>query len=224
MEKTSTNFMQLPNYTRAEEIFNMVSHIIGGALSILIIVFGAINGAIRNDAFYVVSFVIYGSCVFIMFCISSIYHGLLKCKGKYVLRIIDHCDIYFCIAGTYTPILLSGIRPAEPALAWTIFGIEWGVALIAAALVAINMKKFFKISIAIYIIQGWCIIIAVPATINALGFYGFALLLIGGIAFSIGALIYVVSKKKNIKFGHSVFHIFVVIGVILQFIGIFVNI
>lgn len=117
MISTSKKFMELPDYTRAEEIFNMVSHIVGGALSILIIVLGAINGALRSDAFYVVSFVIYGSCVFIMFCVSSIYHGLLRCKGKYIMRIIDHCDIYFCIAGTYTPILLSGIRLTEPVLA-----------------------------------------------------------------------------------------------------------
>ncbi|MDO5329751.1 MAG: hemolysin III family protein [Coriobacteriia bacterium] len=212
--------MELAKYTRSEEIFNTTSHIVGCAISIAMIVLGVVKAAFTGDAFYVVSFALYGSSVFIMFCISSIYHGLKPCLGKKVMRVIDHCDIYFCIAGTYTPILLCGIRPFNPVLAWTIFGIEWGIALIAACLVAINMKKFFKISIAIYIIQGWCLIVAIPATITAMGVEGFALLLSGGIAFTIGAVIYVVSKKKNVKFGHSIFHIFVVVGIVLQFLSI----
>lgn len=213
--------MKLPNYTRKEEIFNMVSHIVGGAIGVLMIVIGVIKGALTGNPFYVVSFAIYGAFVFIMFCMSSIYHGLLPSKGKKVLRIIDHCDIYFCIAGTYTPITLCGIRPNDPVLAWTIFGIEWGVALMAATMVAINMKKFFKLSIAMYVIQGWCIIIAIPSTIEAMTINGFLLLLSGGIAFSIGAIIYVISKKKKIVYGHSIFHIFVVIGIVLQFFAIF---
>lgn len=214
--------MELAKYTRSEEIFNMVSHIVGGAIGIAMIVLGVIKAAFTGDAYYVVSFALYGSCVFIMFCMSSIYHGLLPCKGKKVLRVIDHCDIYFCIAGTYTPITLCGIRPFDPVLAWTIFGIEWGVAIIAATMVAINMKKFFKLSIAMYVVQGWCIVIALPATITAMTLQGFLLLLSGGIAFTIGAVIYVVSKKKKIKFGHSVFHLFVVLGIVLQFLSIFI--
>lgn len=212
--------MELAKYTRSEEIFNMTSHIVGGAIGIAMIVLGVVKAAFTGDAFYVVSFALYGSSVFVMFAISSIYHGLKPCIGKKVMRVIDHCDIYFCIAGTYTPILLCGIRPFNPGLAWTIFGIEWGIAVIAACLVAINMEKFFKLSIAIYVIQGWCIVIAIPATIEAMGVAGFTLLLSGGVAFTIGALIYVISKKKQIKYGHSVFHLFVVAGIVLQFLSI----
>lgn len=115
--------MKLPNYTRKEEIFNMITHIVGGAIGILMIVTGVIKSTFTGNPYYVASFSIYGAFVFIMFCISSVYHGLLPCKGKKILRIIDHCDIYFCIAGTYTPILLCGIRPINSTLAWTIFGI-----------------------------------------------------------------------------------------------------
>lgn len=109
--------MELAKYTHSEEVFNMVSHIVGGAISIAMIVLGVVKAAFTRDAFYVVSFALYGSTVFVMFCISSIYHGLKPCLAKKVLRIIDHCDIYFCIAGTYTPILLCGIRSFNPALA-----------------------------------------------------------------------------------------------------------
>lgn len=91
-------------------------------------------------------------------------------------------------------------------------------------MVAISFKKFFKLSIAMYVIQGWCIVIVIPSTITAMTVTGFLLLLSGGIAFTLGAIIYIVSKKRNIIYGHSIFHIFVVFGIVLQYISIFLYI
>lgn len=208
----------LPDYTHAEEVMNMVTHIVGGAFAIAAIPLLVIMGASHHDPWAVISGVIYGVALLIMFTMSSIYHGLHRGRAKRVMRVIDHCDIYFLIAGTYTPILLSSIRPVNPQIAWTLFGVEWGLAAIAVTLNAVDLKRFEKISMACYIGMGWCIVAAMKLAIEAMTMGGFMLLLLGGIAFTIGAVLYGVGKK--VRFMHSVFHIFVLIGAVLQFFSI----
>lgn len=219
MKRTALKDRILPDYTRGEEIFNMVTHTVGGAMAIAILVLCVVKSAISGNAWSVVGSSIYGASLLIMFTISSIYHGLHINMGKKVMRIIDHCDIYFLIAGTYTPILLSAIRPHHPVIAWVIFGIEWGMAIFAATLNAIDLKKYTKLSMACYIVMGWCIVIALTTAVQAMGMTGFMWLLTGGVAYTIGAVLYGIGKKK--KYIHSVFHIFVVIGAFLQFISIY---
>ena len=124
-KRTPLKERSFPNYTRGEEIANMVTHIVGGAVAIAITVLCIIMAASHGNVWGVVSSSIYGGTMIVMFTVSSVYHGLHKNTGKQVMRIIDHCDIYFLIAGTYTPILLTAIRSDHPGLAWTIFGIEW---------------------------------------------------------------------------------------------------
>ena len=208
----------LPQYTRGEELFNMISHIVGGALAIAVLCSSVVLAAIRGDAFSVVGCSIYGFSMVALYTVSSLYHGLREGLAKRVFRVIDHCTIYFLIAGTYTPILLSAMRRYSPALAWTIFGIEWGLTAVAATLTAIDLHKFRAFSMVCYICMGWCIIVAMKPTIAALTMNGFLWVLSGGIAYTVGAVAYGVGKK--IKYIHSVFHILVVIGSMLQFIGI----
>ena len=210
--------IQLPDYTRAEEIMNMVTHIVGGALALAAIPLLVIFGAVRGNVWSVVSGAIYGVTLLIMFTVSSIYHGLHKGRAKRVMRVIDHCDIYFLIAGTYTPILLVGIRPLNPSVAWTIFGVEWALAALAVTMNAIDLKKYEKVSMTCYIGMGWCVVVFLQYAIEAMTVPGFVLLLTGGVAFTIGAVLY--GLGKSIRFMHSVFHIFVLIGCILQFLSI----
>ena len=209
---------ELPDYTRGEEITNMVTHIIGGAFAIAAIPLLVIMGASHHNPWSVVSGAIYGATLLIMFTVSSVYHGLKPGKAKRVMRVIDHCDIYFLIAGTYTPILLSGIRPNNPALAWSLFGVEWALTAIAVTLNAIDLKRFEKISMVCYIGMGWCVIVLLRPTIEAMTMNGFLLLLYGGIAYTIGAVLYGVGKRM--RYMHSVFHVFVLIGSVLQFFAI----
>jgi len=166
----------------------------------------------------VVSGAIYGATLLIMFTVSSIYHGLKPGKAKRVMRVINHCDIYFLIAGTYTPILLTAIRPNNPAVAWSVFGVEWALTAIAVTLNAIDLKRFEKISMACYIGMGWCIIVLIRPTVEALTMNGFLMLLFGGISYTIGAVMYGVGKR--VRYMHSVFHVFVLIGSVLQFFAI----
>lgn len=209
---------ELPDYTRGEEITNMVTHIVGGAFAVMAIPILVIVAALHGNPWGVVSGAIYGAALLIMFTVSSVYHGLHAGMAKRVMRIIDHCDIYFLIAGTYTPILLCGIRTINPAIAWTIFGVEWALAATAVTLNAVNLKRFEKISMVCYIGMGWCIVILLRLTIEAMTWDGFVLLLLGGVAFTIGAALYGVGKK--VRYMHSVFHVFVLIGCVLQFLSI----
>jgi len=208
----------LPDYTRGEEITNMVTHIVGGAFALAAIPLLVITAAMHHNPWAVVSGAIYGATLLIMFTVSSIYHGLKPGKAKRVMRVIDHCDIYFLIAGTYTPILLTAIRPNNPAVAWSVFGVEWALTAIAVTLNAIDLKRFEKISMACYIGMGWCIIVLIRPTVEALTMNGFLMLLFGGISYTIGAVMYGVGKR--VRYMHSVFHVFVLIGSVLQFFAI----
>lgn len=209
----------LPDYTRGEEIMNMVTHIVGGAFGIIALVLCVVFGALNRNPWSVVSGAIYGFFMVLLFTISSTYHGLKHEMGKKVMQVIDHCTIFFMISGSYTPILLVGIRPLYPVWAWVIFGIEWGITFLAATLTAIDLKKYSTFSMICYIGMGWCVVMVLKQTLIAMTLPGFLWLLAGGIAYTVGAILYGVGAKK--RYIHSVFHIFVDIAAILQFIGIF---
>ena len=209
---------RLPDYTRGEEIVNTVTHILGAVFAVAAIPLLIVTAAKHHNPWAIVSGAVYGATLLIMFTVSSIYHGLPVGNAKRVMRVIDHCDIYFLIAGTYTPILLVGIRPLNPALAWSIFGVEWALTAIAVTLNAIDLKRFEKVSMVCYIGMGWCIAAVLKITIEAMTLPGFLLLLFGGIAYTIGAVLYGIGKR--VRYIHSVFHVFVLIGSVLQFLAI----
>ncbi len=214
----------LPDYTKGEEIFNMVSHIVGGALGIAALVLCVVRSAIKGDAYGVVSSSIYGSSLIVLYTISSVYHGLHRNMGKKVLQVIDHCTIYYLIGGSYTVIMLTGVRRTHPGWAWTIFGIVWGLSAAAAVFTAIDHNKYQKLSMICYIAIGWCIVIAVKPTVDALGWAPILWILGGGVSYTIGAVLYSIGKKRGKRYMHSVFHLFVLAGSILQFFAIYLYI
>ena len=218
MKRTKLSERKLPDYTRGEEIMNMVTHIVGGAMGIAVLTLCVIRAALRGNVYGVVTSAIYGTCMITMYTISSVYHGLKPNLGKKVMQVIDHCTIYFLIAGTYTVVILSAMRPVYPALAWAIFAFEWAMTALATTLTAIDLKKYSVFSMICYIGMGWVIIIFWKQTLQVMGPGGFLLLLLGGIAYTVGSILYGLGKKK--KWMHSVFHIFVVLGSLLQFFAV----
>lgn len=218
MKRTRLSDRSLPDYSRGEEIMNMVTHIVGGAMGIAVLVLCVIRAALNGNVYGVVTSAIYGAMLVVMFTISSVYHGLRPNMGKKVMQVLDHCTIYFLIAGTYTVIVLSAIRPAYPVLGWCLFGLEWALAALATTLTAIDLKKYNVFSMICYIGMGWAIIPFWHQARNALTPSGFLWLLLGGIAYTIGAVLYGIGSKK--RWMHSVFHIFVVLGALLQFFAI----
>jgi len=218
MERIKLCDRKLPDYTMGEEVFNTVSHIAGAVFGVVALVICVAVSAVKGNAWGIVSSAIYGTTMVILYTISSVYHGLSAGMGKKVMQIIDHCSIYYLIAGTYTPILLCAIRQVSPGWCWTLFGIVWGLALTATVFTAIDLKKYSVMSMCCYIGMGWCIIIALKPALQAMPLPGFLWILAGGIAYTIGAVLFGMGKK--IRYMHSVFHLFVVAGSIMQFFGI----
>ena len=209
----------LPDYTNAEEIANMTTHIVGGALGIAALVLCTLTAARNNNVYGIVGSVIYGITMIALYAMSSIYHGLRPGMAKKVMQVLDHCTIYFLIAGTYTVLSISAIRPLFPRLGWGMLIFQWSLAAIAVTLTAIDLKKFNVFSMICYVGMGWAIAPFIPQTMHALSYPGFMLLLSGGIGYTIGAILYGIGSK--IHWMHSVFHIFVVIGSFLHFLSIF---
>ena len=221
MKRVKLKDRVLPTYTKGEEIFNMVSHIVGASLGIVAIVLGIVFSAINHNGYGIASSIVYGITLILLYTMSSIYHGLNpKLKAKKVFQVIDHCSIFLLIAGTYTPFTLCTLREYNPVLGWTIFGIVWGLAVLGIALNSIDLKKYKVFSMICYLVMGWCIIVRINVIMEALGTSGFTLLLLGGIVYTIGAIFYGVGKKK--KWMHSVFHLACVIASLLQLICVLV--
>ena len=219
MKRTKLRDRILPKYTKGEEIFNMTSHIVGGALGIVALVLCVVFAAVHGNGYGVVSGAIYGITMVILYTMSSIYHGLNpKRKAKKVFQVLDHCSIYLLIAGSYTPFALCTLREYSTALGWTIFGVIWFVAILGIILNSIDIKKFRVFSMICYLVMDWCIVFKINLLPELLGTAGFVLLLLGGLAYTIGAILYGLGKKH--KYMHSVFHLFILLGSLLQFFTI----
>ena len=197
---------------------NMVTHIVGGGLGVLALILGIIK-AWGMEWLDMAAIILYGVSMIALYTMSSVYHGLKPGMGKKVLQIIDHCTIYLLIAGTYTPIVLIAFRPVYPAIGWGLFALEWILAALATTLTAIDLKKYSALSMVFYIGLGWAVLPFIPQTIELMGMTGFWLLLSGGISYTIGAVLFGIGSK--VRWMHSVFHIFVVLGSLLQFLAIY---
>ena len=218
MKRTKLRDRVLPDYSKGEERFNMISHIVGGAVGVAALVLCVIVAAIHGNPWGVVGGAIFGVTMIGLYTISSVYHGLHAGTGKRVLQVIDHCTIYSLIAGTYTPLLLSAMRPIDPVASWVLFGVVWGLTILATVLTAIDLHKYRVFSMICYIGIGWAIIFKAPLLLRAVGMGGFWLILAGGVSYTVGAILYGMGKKR--RYMHSVFHLFVVAGSVLHLLAI----
>lgn len=204
----------LPDYTRGEEIFNMVSHIVGGGLGVIVLGLCLWLSISRGTGWDIAGSLIYGLTFILLYTMSSIYHGMRPGTAKKVLQAIDHCTIYLFIAGSYTPVMLSALRPVYPGWAWAILGVVWALAALAITLTAIDLKKYRVFSMICYIGMGWCVILAIRPMLDVLPPAGMALLVAGGVVYTIGAVLYGLGKKH--RYMHSMFHLLVLAGSVLQ--------
>ena len=218
MKRTKLRERKLPDYTKGEEIMNMVTHIVGGAIGILALLLCLGRSIWKGSLCGILTSVIYGTCMISLYAMSSIYHGLRPGTGKKVLQILDHCTIYFLIAGTYTPIVLCALAPVYPAVGWGLFAFEWGLTALAVTLTAIDLKKYNAFSMICYIGMGWAVLPFMRQTMEVLTKPGFLWLLWGGIAYTAGSILYGIGSRKH--WFHSIFHIFVVLGSLLQLISV----
>lgn len=219
LKRTKLKDRLLPNYSRGEEIFNSTSHGVGAALGIVATVLCVIAAARTHDAYAIVGAAIFGTTMTALYAVSSIYHGIPpRFYAKRVMQVIDHCTIFLLIAGTYTPIALCTLRRYDARLGWTIFGIVWAAAIVGIVLNVIDLKRYKTFSVICYLLMGWCIMITAPKLGEIFEMGAIALLLAGGIAYTLGAALYVIGAKKPVM--HSVFHVFTVLGSALHFFAI----
>lgn len=218
MKRTKLRDRKLPDYTRGEEIFNMVSHIVGGAFGVVVLITCLVDAAMKGDVWGIVGGGIYGASMIALYTMSSVYHGLRPGMGKKVMQVMDHCTIYYLIAGTYTPIVLCCIRAYSPVWGWAIFGAVWGCAILGTVFTAIDLKKYAVMSMICYIGMGWCIVIAAEVALASIPMAALAWILAGGIVYTLGAVLYGLGSK--FRYMHSVFHLFVLLGSILQYVAI----
>lgn len=203
-------------YTVGEEIFNSVSHGVGAMLSmaaLVLLIVAAVIG--KGTVTAVVSAVIYGSSLVILYMASTLYHALTNKTAKKVFRIFDHSSIFILIAGTYTPITLVTLQ--DMSLGATLFAIICGLAVLGIILNALNMEKFKVISMILYICMGWAVVWTAKPLYDRIALPGIILLGLGGLAYTGGIVFY---GMKKIKYMHSIWHLFVLAGSILHFFSI----
>jgi len=210
-------------YTKGEEIFNAVSHIVAASLVLVGLIVGVVLASLGgSSAWAIVSFIVYCVCAMLAFIASSIYHFLRQNRAKRLFRIFDHCAIFLLIAGTYTPICLVILRDVG-AWGWTLFGILWFMAIVGIVLKSLfmNNKLVTRIGMITYLVMGWCAVIAIYPLLGALHPNGFWLLVAGGIVYTLGAVVYLLGKvKKRRRYIHSVWHLFVLVASILHYFAI----
>lgn len=215
MKRTRLKDRELPNYTKGEEIFNMVTHIVGVGLGVAVLVLLIVIASIHGSVARILTGIVFGMTMILLYVMSAIYHGLsANLMAKKVFQVMDHCTIFLLIAGTYTPITVCSIVPVDPVLGWMIFSVVWVMAVIGVILNAIDIKRFKVFSMIAYIGMGWCVIGSLGKILEIFSVPALWLLIGGGVAYTVGAVLYVVGKK--LRYMHSVFHIFVLIGSIMQ--------
>ena len=203
-------------YTDAEEVANAFTHGVGIVLSVVAICLLVRKAWIVGGAFPMFSAVAFGASLIFQYLMSTLYHATRNEGAKHVFKVLDHCGIYALIAGSYTPYCLLCIDPTV--------GQPFAIAVWCVALVGIAMETFWVfrprwISAAVYLAMGWCVVALLPALHGSLASAGFWLLVVAGISYTIGAVFYVL---KKIPFMHSVFHCFVLVGSVLQFLSVYI--
>lgn len=219
MKRIKLRDRALPRYSAAEEFVNTLTHGLGVLLGIAVLALSLQKADTARDR---AGTLIYGISMITLYAVSAVYHGLRPGIGKKVMQILDHCTIYLLIAGTYTPILLSAFVGEYPWVGWGLLGLQWITATVAVILNAIDLKRFQIFSYTAYIVMGWSILFCAPTAIRVLSREAIFYLLSGGISYTVGAVLYGIGSKR--PWFHSIFHVFVLIGSILQFLSIYLYI
>ncbi|AFS78134.1 channel protein hemolysin III family [Gottschalkia acidurici 9a] len=194
-----------------EEITNAVSHGIGIGLSIAGLVVLVVLASMFGDAWYVVSFSIYGATSIMLYLASTLYHSAPEGKAKSILKIFDHSAIFLLIAGSYTPLTLITLRGK---LGWSLFGIVWFIAIAGIVFKVFFVKKFKTLSTILYILMGWLVVVAIKPLFLALNTKSIVFLVVGGVLYTIGTIFYSWAK---LKYNHAIWHMFVLGGSVCHF-------
>lgn len=208
--------IKIPIYNLAEELINSISHGIGAILSIVGLVLLIIKAS-NYHTFEVTTVIIFGTTMVLLYTISCVYHGLSsKIKGKKVLRVLDHCNVYLLVFGTVIPIALLGITSVS---GWVFLGVVGFVTTLGIIASVINLDRFQIFEVICHLVNGWSVLFFSNDLIANIGMVGFAFIILGGIFYSLGAILYGIGTKK--KYMHSVFHFFCLAGTTFHYLAIY---
>jgi len=198
-----------------EEIVNAVTHGIGCGLSVAGLSLMAAFAASTGSAWHMVSCVIFGAALVNLYLVSTLYHSIRAARAKRLFRVLDHISIYLLIAGTYTAISLTFLRGP---LGWTLFGLEWGLAVTGIVLKVTLGFKYDCLAVAGYVIMGWLILMAAGPILNGFPRAGLLWLVLGGLCYTGGVPFYLMDEK--FPYFHGVWHLFVLAGSICHFFAV----
>ena len=220
MTRTKLADRKLPDYTRGEEIFNMTSHIVGGAFGVAVLSLCTVFAAIHRNWWGLSGGIVYGLMMIFLYTISSVYHGLIPEKPKKVMQVLDHCTIFALIFGTYIPVLFTGIREYSLTLFFIVLGLLVAGTAVCVVFTAIDHKKYAVISMIGYFGLGWAALLVMYPLYKVYGWGMVFWLVAGGLAYTFGIIFY--AKGVTVRYMHSIFHLFILLGSALHFIGIFI--
>ena len=197
------------------ERFNAWTHLVGAVLSAIGAIWLIIVAGLQGDPWKIVSFSIYGVTLLTLYSISTLYHST-RGRTKVIMRKLDHLSIYLLIAGSYTPFCLVSLRGPW---GWSLFGVVWGLALIGMLQEIKPRSEARVMSIVIYALMGWIVLVAVNPLMHTLGTAGFAWLAAGGVLYTVGIIFF--AYDRRFRHWHGIWHLFVIAGSVLHFIAMF---
>ena len=197
--------------TLGEEIANSISHGVGALLAIAGTCVMIVTACFTSDALGIVSAALYGFFTILLYLFSTLYHSITNTKAKKVFQIFDHCSIFLMILGSYIPLCLSLIRGFA---GWTLFGITAILSVVGIVFNSIDLKKWHKLSMVLYVVMGWSAVFVFGQVLAKVPLKGIILLVGGGISYTLGIIFF---NKDKVEYMHYVWHLFVLMGSILQY-------
>ncbi len=211
--------IKLVDYSRKEDWVNSITHMIGAVFALVVIFLCVGRGIQLGRTDYIILSLIYGLTMLAVFVCSSVYHGLRPNNAKKVMRVIDHAMINFMIVGTITPYMVLAVAPINPLMAWILLIACWVAAILAVVITFTMFNKTKVIQMVLYMVIGWSSFITVFVLWNHFTPSAIFLMIAGGVAYTVGAILYGIGRKK--KYIHAVFHIFIILGALLHFLGLY---
>ena len=214
MSAKALRMIRIPSYSVGEEICNAVTHGLGALLSVVALVLMLVRA---RGALAVTTAALFGSAMILLYTMSCLYHALPpSLLGKKVLRVLDHCNVFLLVFGTYIPVALLGVGGAR---GWTLFGLVAFFTLLGIAFTVADLERFQLAAVICQLLSGWSILIGVSDLLQIMGVQGLAWMIAGGLMYTVGAALYGIGKYK--KYCHSVFHVFCLLGSFCHFWAIY---
>ena len=196
-----------------EILANAITHGIGAVLAVVGAVY-LIAASTRGTAWQIASCTIFASTLVLVYICSTLYHSLVRTRARHVFHVLDHSAIYLLIAGTYTPFMLVSTRGAA---GWALLGVVWGLAIAGVVFKSLAIGRFPAASATVYLLMGWCVVIAVDPLLRAVTWHGMMWIGAGGLAYTLGIVFF---ANDRLHFFHALWHVFVLAGSVAHYFAV----